>query len=90
MQSHCGLGPGVVVEADAFLGPGVRILTGRTMGTAPRSAPPVLRRACQIGAGARILSGVEIGEEAVVGAGAVVVADVPAGVTVRGVPASLS
>lgn len=87
MQSHCGIGPGVVIEADAFLGPAVRILTGRTMSATPRTAPPILRRGCQIGAGARILQGVEIGEEAVVGAGAVVAADVPAGVTVRGVPA---
>lgn len=89
MQSHCGIGPGVVIEADAFLGPAVRVLTGRTMSTPPRAGTPVLRRGCQIGAGARILQGVEIGEEAVVGAGAVVVTDVPAGATVRGVPARL-
>jgi UDP-2-acetamido-3-amino-2,3-dideoxy-glucuronate N-acetyltransferase len=89
LQSHCGIGPGVVIEADVFLGPAVRILTGRTMSSPPRAATPVLRRGCQIGAGARILPGVEIGEEAVVGAGAVVVADVPAGATVRGVPARL-
>lgn len=87
MQSHCGIGPGVVIEADAFLGPAVRILTGRTMSASPRREAPILRRGCQIGAGARILQGVEIGAEAVVGAGAVVAADVPAGVTVRGVPA---
>jgi UDP-2-acetamido-3-amino-2,3-dideoxy-glucuronate N-acetyltransferase len=87
MQSHCGIGPGVVIEADAFLGPAVRILTGRTMGDRAR-ATPILRRGCQVGTGARILQGVEIGEEAVVGAGAVVTANVPAGVTVRGVPAS--
>jgi UDP-2-acetamido-3-amino-2,3-dideoxy-glucuronate N-acetyltransferase len=87
MQSHCGIGPGVLIEADAFLGPAVRILTGRTMSASPRREAPVLRRGCQIGAGARILQGVEIGEEAVIGAGAVVTGDVPAGVTVRGVPA---
>ncbi len=86
MQSHCGIGPGVVIEADAFLGPAVRILTGRTMSERPR-ATPILRRGCQIGTGARIMQGVEIGEEAVVGAGAVVTADVPAGATVRGMPA---
>jgi UDP-2-acetamido-3-amino-2,3-dideoxy-glucuronate N-acetyltransferase len=87
MQSHCGIGPGVVIEADAFLGPAVRILTGRTMSAAPRRGAAILRRGCQVGAGARILQGVEVGEEAVVGAGAVVVTDVPAGVTVRGIPA---
>jgi serine acetyltransferase len=86
MQSHCGIGPGVVIEDDAFLGPAVRILTGRTMSRRPR-ATPTLRRGCQIGAGARIMQGVEIGEEAVVGAGAVATADVPAGDTVCGIPA---
>jgi len=87
VQSHCVVGSGVVIEQDAFLGTGVQILTGRTMSTAARRPPPRLRRACQIGAGAQILPGVEIGEAAVVGAGAVVAADVPPGAVVTGVPA---
>jgi sugar O-acyltransferase (sialic acid O-acetyltransferase NeuD family) len=40
-----------------------------------------------IGMGAQILPGVTIGEQAIIGAGAVVTKDVPAGVTVKGVPA---
>jgi UDP-2-acetamido-3-amino-2,3-dideoxy-glucuronate N-acetyltransferase len=76
-----------VIEEDCFLGPGVNVLTGRTMGSPPRASRPVLRRGCQIGAGAKILPGVEIGEEAVVGAGAVVLGDVAPGARVRGVPA---
>lgn len=40
-----------------------------------------------VGVGATVLPGVRIGEGAVVGAGAVVVHDVPAGTTVKGVPA---
>jgi sugar O-acyltransferase (sialic acid O-acetyltransferase NeuD family) len=40
-----------------------------------------------IGMGALILPGVTIGDNAIVGAGAVVTKDVPAGVTVKGVPA---
>lgn len=40
-----------------------------------------------VGAGARILGGIEIGDNAVIGANAVVVHDVPAGVTVVGIPA---
>ena len=52
-----------------------------------RKSPPVLRRGCQVGVGVTILPGVEIGEEAIVGAGAVVVRDVPAGAVVKGVPA---
>jgi serine acetyltransferase len=40
-----------------------------------------------VGSGARILGGLTIGDDAVIGAGAVVTKDVPAGVTVVGVPA---
>jgi sugar O-acyltransferase (sialic acid O-acetyltransferase NeuD family) len=40
-----------------------------------------------IGMGAQILPGVTIGDQAIIGAGAVVTKDVPAGVTVKGVPA---
>lgn len=87
MQAHCVVGPGVVMEEDVFLGPGVQILTGRLMSSATRHPAPRLRRGCQIGAGAQVLPGVEIGEAAVVGAGAVVVADVPAGTVVTGIPA---
>lgn len=86
-QSHCGIGPGVVLEEDVFLGPHVHILTGRTMSTPARVGVPRLRRGCQIGAGAQILPGVEIGEGAIVGAAAVVTADVPPGAVVKGIPA---
>jgi len=40
-----------------------------------------------VGSGARILGGLTIGDDAVIGAGAVVTKDVPAGATVVGVPA---
>jgi acetyltransferase-like isoleucine patch superfamily enzyme len=53
----------------------------------PGHAPIVLRRGAYIGAGATILQGVEIGAEAVVGAGALVKENVLAHVTVAGVPA---
>ena len=42
---------------------------------------------CRIGAGAVLLPGVEVGEEAFVAAGAVVTRDVPARAVVMGVPA---
>lgn len=50
-------------------------------------APIVLRRGCYLGAGCMILPGVTVGEKAVVGAGAVVTRDVPAGKVAVGVPA---
>lgn len=51
--------------------------------------PVVIRRNAWIGAGATILPGVEIGENAVVGAASVVTRDVPANVIVAGNPARL-
>jgi serine O-acetyltransferase len=48
---------------------------------------PKVRKGVLIGAGAEILGNVEIGEGAKVGAGSVVLTDVPAHVTVAGVPA---
>lgn len=51
--------------------------------------PVVLKRNCWIGAGASILPGVTIGENAVVGAGAVVTKDVEPNTVVGGNPARL-
>lgn len=52
-------------------------------------APVVLKRGCYLGAGCLLLPGVTVGEKAVVGAGAVVTKDVPAGSVVVGVPAKV-
>ena len=79
-----------VVEDDVFLAPGVLLTNDPTAGRRPADMElrgATLRRACRIGAGAVLLPGVEVGEEAFVAAGAVVTRDVPAGALVMGVPA---
>jgi acetyltransferase-like isoleucine patch superfamily enzyme len=86
-QSGCVIGPELTIESDVFLGPGVQLLTGRLLTGPERKLPPVLRRGCQLGAGALVMPGVEIGEDAVVGAGAVVLVDVAATAVVAGIPA---
>lgn len=48
---------------------------------------PVIRRGASVGANATVLPGIEVGVEAMVGAGAVVTKDVPPRVIVVGVPA---
>ena len=50
---------------------------------------PVIRKGAKIGANATLLPGVVIGENALVGAGSVVVHDVPAGAVVVGNPARI-
>jgi acetyltransferase-like isoleucine patch superfamily enzyme len=89
-QARCGIAPRVLIEDDVFLGPGVELLSGITMTGSAQRGPAILRSGCQLGAGTIVLPGVEIGEEAIVGAGAVVARDVPAAAIVRGVPARQS
>jgi acetyltransferase-like isoleucine patch superfamily enzyme len=79
-----------VVEDDVFVAPGVLLTNDPTAGrrgAAQKLRGAVLRRACRLGGGAVLLPGVEVGEEAFVGAGAVVTKDVPARALVMGVPA---
>jgi serine O-acetyltransferase len=78
---------GVVIGGDASLGARVRILGGVTIGTARDNGYPRIGDDVTIGAGARVLGPVVIGSGAVIGANAVVLADVPAGATAVGVPA---
>jgi acetyltransferase-like isoleucine patch superfamily enzyme len=60
---------------------------GRTERRRALIAGPTIRRGARVGAGAVLCPGVEIGEEAFVGAGAVVTRDVPPRVVVVGNPA---
>ena len=79
-----------VVEDDVFIGPGVTMTNDNTMMRQPSGAPitgPTLRRACRVGGGVTLAPGVEVGEEAFVAAGAVVVNDVKPRAVVMGVPA---
>lgn len=81
---------GSVVEDHVFLGPGVVTTNDHAMGRHPRGEPlrgPTFRRACRVGGGVVVLPGIEIGEEAFVAAGAVVVRDVAPREVVMGVPA---
>ncbi len=79
-----------VVEDDVFLGPGVLMTNDDTMGRHPKGGrldAPVIRRAARVGGAAVLVPGIEVGEEAFVGAGAVVTRDVAARAVVIGVPA---
>jgi len=71
---------GVTIESDCFLGPNATLTNDK----APRSKVypeafnrTLLKRGASIGANATLLSGITIGQWAMVGAGAVVTRDVP-------------
>lgn len=83
---------GITIEDDVLIGPRVNIITeNHPLDPTDRRAlvtqPVVIKRNAWIGAGATILPGVTIGENAVVAAGAVVSKDVVANTIVGGVPA---
>jgi serine O-acetyltransferase len=78
----------VTVNGEAVVGRNCRIDSQTTIGDV-RGGAPVLGDNVYVGSGARVLGAVVVGDEAAIGANAVVVHDVPAGVTVGGVPASV-
>jgi acetyltransferase-like isoleucine patch superfamily enzyme len=98
VQNGAFLYHGLTIEDGVFIGPGVIFTNDK----APRAITPdgelkgnddwevgrtTVRRGASIGAGAIVLPGVQVGRFALVGAGAVVAADVPDFSLVVGVPA---
>jgi acetyltransferase-like isoleucine patch superfamily enzyme len=83
---------GITLEDNVLVGPKVNLITtnhpiepGQRRGTI--SLPIVLKKGAWIGANVTVMPGVTIGENAIVGAGAVVTKDVAANTIVAGVPA---
>jgi acetyltransferase-like isoleucine patch superfamily enzyme len=90
VMNNAMIGPGAIIEDRVFVGPNLTTTNDREMGRHDRSAPAptmTLRRASRIGGGVVLLPGIEVGEEAAVGAGAVVTASVAARTLVVGNPA---
>jgi len=98
IQSHAFVCTGVEIGDEVFVGHGVIFINDKfphatTRGGAMQTEAdwPLLRtvveRRASLGSGAVVLGGIRIGDEAVVGAGAVVTRDVAPGETVAGSPA---
>jgi UDP-2-acetamido-3-amino-2,3-dideoxy-glucuronate N-acetyltransferase len=90
IQNSTIVGAGTVFEDDVLVGPNVTFISDATMGRRDLEVPTggiMVRRASRIGTGAILFPGVEIGRESVVGAGAMVRADVPERTVVAGAPA---
>jgi serine O-acetyltransferase len=81
---------GIVVGETAVVGDDVSILHSVTLGGTGKETGdrhPKIRRGVLLAAGCKIIGNIEVGEGAKVGAGSVVLHDVPPHVTVAGVPA---
>ncbi|MEN3311351.1 MAG: hypothetical protein V7645_680 [Actinomycetota bacterium] len=81
LEDNVFIAPRVITTNDNFM--------GRTEKRHALRKGPTIRRGARVGAGAVLCPAVEIGEEAFVGAGAVVVSDVPPRVLVVGNPARI-
>lgn len=82
----------IVIHGAAQIGDDCLIRQGVTIGNAGPHDPlgaPVIGNHVQLGAGAKLIGRITVGDGAVVGANAVVVRDVPAGAVVGGVPARI-
>ncbi|MEM1128219.1 MAG: DapH/DapD/GlmU-related protein [Bacteroidota bacterium] len=79
LEDHVFLAPGVLTSNDAYL--------GRTEARLTRFKGITIRRGGRVGVGAVLLPGLEVGPDAVIGAGAVLTRDAEARMVYLGVPA---
>jgi acetyltransferase-like isoleucine patch superfamily enzyme len=91
IQAHAYITAYSTLEDNVFIAPCVATTNDNFMGRTEKRRElvkgPTIRRGARVGGASILLPGIEIGEEAFVGAGAVVLEDVPAKTVVVGVPA---
>ena len=100
IQSHTFICEGVTIEDEVFVGHGVMFINDRyPRATAEAGGlqteadweviPTLIKRGASIGSNATLLCGITVGESAIVGAGSVVLEDVPDKTIVAGNPAKV-
>ena len=100
ISSHTFICEGVEIEDEVFIGHGVMFINDRFPKATAESGslqteedweviPTYIKQGASIGSNATILCGITIGARAIIGAGSVVIADVPENVIVAGNPARI-
>lgn len=91
IQSNAYITAYMTIEEDVFIAPCVMTTNDNFMGRTEKRFDQIggatIRRGARVGGGCILLPNIEIGEEAFIGAGAVVTKDAPAGKVVVGTPA---
>jgi acetyltransferase-like isoleucine patch superfamily enzyme len=91
IQAHAYITAYSLLEENVFVAPCVITTNDNYMGRTEKRHElvkgPTIRRGARVGGGAVLLPGIEVGEEAFIGAGALVLRDVPARAVVVGSPA---
>lgn len=86
-------GMGVVIGETAIIGDNVLLYQGVTLGGTGKECGkrhPTVGNNVVIGAGAKVLGNIKVGDNSYVGANAVVIKDVPANATVVGIPGRIT
>ena len=100
ISSHTFICEGVTIEDDVFVGHGVMFINDKYPRATSESGglqteedwevvPTLVKRGASIGSNATLLCGITVGADAIVGAGSVVINDVPDKVIVAGNPARI-
>ncbi|KHF27549.1 hypothetical protein MX569_01845 [Anoxybacillus kestanbolensis] len=82
ISPHTHITSHTVIEDSVFIGAGVvtineKYLIWNRRDAKPHLVPPHFKRGCKVGSGSTVMSGVTIGELSIVGAGSVIVKDIP-------------
>ena len=82
---------GIIISGDAVIGDDCVIRNGVTIGLrhAGQSGSPIIGNRVDIGAGAKLLGPIRIGDDVSIGANAVVITDVPSNSIAVGIPARI-
>ena len=79
----------IIINYGAHIGCNCTVYQGVTIGSMRGQGTPVIGNNCVLFSGSKIIGKITIGDNVVVGAGAVVTKDIPDGCVVGGVPAKV-